>query len=199
MLRLHDYGPSGNCYKVRLLLAALEIPYERVPIDLKDDPAKQAYRARFRLGRVPVLELDDGKELAESNAILCYLAEGTPYLPNDRWERAQVLKWLFWEQYDHEPYIAVIRAWRAYFGIPKGREAEVPLRKARAYEALGVLEDELTHKIFLASDRYSIADMSLFAYSHVAHEGGFELSRFPALCRWIARIQAQPKHVRISD
>ena len=203
MITLHESAVSGNCYKVRLLLAQLGIPVRRVEFDIDALKAGKTHSDAFLAmnpeGRVPVAELEDGSFLPESNAILCYCAEGTPLLPADRLERAHVLRWLFWEQYSHEPYIAVVRAWRCYFGIPAGREAELPVREARGYTALDILERTLDHQPFLVGDRYTIADIAIYAYSHVAHEGGFEMARYPAVAAWLGRVAAQPGHVKITD
>jgi glutathione S-transferase len=146
---------------------------------------------------VPALVLDDGTVLGESNAILWYFAEGTPYVAEDRLGRARTLQWMFWEQYDHEPSIAVVRAWRRYFGVPAGREAELPLRETRGYAALDVMERHLSREPFFVGGRYGIADIALYAYTHVAHEGGFHLERYPAVRAWLGRVAAQPGHVPI--
>jgi glutathione S-transferase len=202
MLTLHETAVSGNCYKVRLLLAQLDIPLRRVEFDIDALKAghthTEAFLAMNPEGRVPVAELEDGSFLPESNAILVYFAEGTPLLPADRLERAHVMRWLFWEQYSHEPYVAVVRAWRNYFGIPAGREAELPVREARGYAALDVLERTLAGQPFLVGGRYTIADIALYAYTHVAHEGGFDMARYPAIRAWLDRVAAQPKHVAIT-
>ena len=203
MITLHESAVSGNCYKVRLLLAQLGIPVRRVEFDIDALKAGKTHSDAFLAmnpeGRVPVAELEDGSFLPESNAILCYFADGTPLMPSDRLERAHVLRWLFWEQYSHEPYIAVVRAWRCYFGIPAGREAELPVREARGYTALDILERTLEGRPFLVGERYSIADIAIYAYSHVAHEGGFEMARYPAVAAWLARVAAQPGHLKITD
>lgn len=197
-IRLYEYPPSGNCYKVRLLLAHLGIHYERTSFDIaKGETRTPEFRRRFPLGRLPVLELEDGVQLAESNAILFYFAEGTDYLPGDRLARARVLQWMFWEQYSHEPYVAVVRAWIAYFGIPAGKEAELAERTARGYAALDAMEAHLGGADWFGAPRYSIADIALHAYTHVAAEGRFDLSRYPAIGRWIERVRAQPGHVAI--
>ena len=201
MITLHETAVSGNCYKVRLLCAQLGVPLRRIELDIDALKAGKTHTPEFLAmnpeGRVPVAELEDGRFLPESNAILVYLAEGTPYLPDDRFERAQVLRWLFWEQYSHEPYIAVVRAWRNYFGIPAGREAELPVREARGHAALDVLERTLTGQTFLVGERYTIADIAVYAYTHVAHEGGFAMERYPAVGVWMSRVAAQPGHVAI--
>jgi glutathione S-transferase len=198
VLRLYDYLESGNGYKVRLLLHQLGIPFERVEVDiLKGETRTGAFLARNPNGRIPVLELEDGSHLAESNAILFYLADGTPLLSGDRLLRARTLQWMFFEQYSHEPYIAVLRFW-IHAGQTAGREAEIEERRARGYAALGVMERQLGAGPFFAGGRYSIADIALYAYTHVAHEGGFELGRFPAVNAWLERVRSQPRHVPIT-
>jgi len=201
VITLYENAVSGNCYKVRLLCALLGVPLQRVEYDIDALKAGKTHTDEFLAmnpeGRIPVAKLDDGRFLPESNAILAYLAEGTPYLPEDRFDRAQVLRWMFWEQYSHEPFIAVVRAWRNYFGIPAGREAELPVREARGYTALEVLERTLARQPFLVAGRYTIADIAVYAYTHVAHEGGFAMERYPAISAWMARIVAQPGHLPI--
>jgi glutathione S-transferase len=196
---LYNSQVSGNCYKVRLLLAQLGLPYERREVDV----VNRANRAEL-LGdknpalRVPVLELHDGRCLAESNAILWYLADGTPYLPEDDFERAQVLQWLFFEQYSHEPYIAVARFWVTILGQPERYAAELEAKRAGGYAALDAMERQLSGGRFLVGDRYSIADIALYAYTHVADEGGFDLGPYAALGAWLDRVAAQPGHVPIT-
>ena len=177
MLRLYDYLESGNCYKVRLILTQLGEPFERVPVDiLKQETRTPEFLAKNPNHRVPLVEWADGRLLAESNAILCYFAEGTHLLPVDRWERAQVLQWLFFEQYSHEPYIAVVRFWH-FAGVLEENRAALPAKVERGYHALDIMERHLTKHPFFVADRYTVADIALFAYTHVAHEGGFDLSR----------------------
>lgn len=197
-LRLHQTWYSGNCYKVGLLLHQLGIPFERVEVDLAAGQTRTPeFRAFAPLGRVPVVELPDGTVLAESNAILCYFAEGTPLLPDDRLERAQVLQWLFWEQYSHEPYVAVPRAWVRYFGVPPGKEAELEERRDRGRQALAVMDRHLQRRPFFVGDRYTIADIALYAYTHVAEDGGLSLTDLPALGQWLDRVRDQPRHIAI--
>ena len=199
MLRLYDYLESGNAYKVRLLLSQLGTPFERVHLDiLKGETRTPAFRAKNPNQRIPLLEWPDGRRLAESNAILFHLAEGTPYLPDDRWQRAQVLQWMFFEQYSHEPYIAVVRFWH-FAGRLEENRAALPEKVERGYQALGVMEEHLEENPFFVGGRYSVADIALYAYTHVAGEGGFELERFPAIRAWLAGVAAQPEHVRITD
>ena len=199
MLRLYDYWESGNCYKIRLLLHRLGLEFELVELDiLKGETRTPEFLARNPNGRVPALELEDGRVLAESDAILWYLAEGSALLPDDAWERAQVLQWMFFEQYSHEPFIAVLRFWH-FSGMAGEHAAEIPERERRGYEALGVMERHLTDRSFFVGERDSIADIALYAYTHVAPEGGFDLERFPAVCAWIERVGSQPGHVAIGD
>jgi glutathione S-transferase len=194
---LYDSQVSGNCYKVRLLLAHLGIDYERREVDVVD----RSNRAELLGGvnpalRVPVLVLDDGRSLAESNAILWWLGEGTQYIPADPFQRAKLLQWMFFEQYSHEPNIAVVRFWVAVAATPAPK-GEVEARRKAGYAALDAMERELSSREFLVADAYTIADIALYAYTHVAGEGGFELSGYPAIRAWIQRVAAQPGHVPI--
>jgi len=196
---LYDSGVSGNCYKVRLLLAHLGIDYERRELDVVDRSARAALLGDLNPAlRVPTLVLDDGRALAESNAILWYLAGGTPYLPEDDFERAKVLQWLFFEQYSHEPNIAVVRFWVAVAKAPPA-QAVLEEKLAAGYAALDAMERHLSAKRFLVAERYTIADIALYAYTHVAHEGGFDLAGRPAIASWLARVAAQPRHVPITE
>jgi len=195
---LYDSRVSGNCYKVRLLLAHLGVGYERVEVDVVDRSRREAVIGRDRNPalRVPTLVLDDGRALAESNAILWWLGEGTPYVPDDRFERAQVLQWQFFEQYDHEPNVAVARFWLTKRPGEVDRE-RLELWHAGGHRALAAMEHHLAARPFLVGERYSIADISLFAYTHVAHEGGFDLAPYPGVRAWLDRVAAQPGYVRI--
>ena len=200
MIRLYDYLPSGNGYKVRLLLRQLAIPYELVEVDIqKGETRTPQFLAKNANGRIPLVELDDGRHLAESGAILCYLAEGSPLLPDERWQRAQVLQWMFFEQYSHEPYVAVARAWLHVFGMDDERRRQLPQKQKLGYDALAVMERHLTAHTFFVAERYTIADIALYAYTHVADEGGFDLARFPAVRAWLERVAAQPGHVPITS
>jgi glutathione S-transferase len=199
MLRLYDYLESGNAYKVRLLLTQLGLPFERIEMDiLKGATRTPEFLAKNPNGRIPCLELEDGTFLWESNAIQFYLAEGTPFLPADRLERAQVLQWMFFEQYSHEPYIAVVRFWH-FAGMVEKNRAQLAERVERGYAALGVMESHLAKHDFFVGGRYSIADIALYAYTHVAEEGRFELGRFPAIGRWLERVRSQPRHIPITQ
>jgi glutathione S-transferase len=197
---LYDSAVSGNCYKVRLLLAHLGVRYERRPVSVVDRSNRAAILGdRNPALRVPVLDFEDGRSLAESNAILFYLADATAYLPGDPFDRAVVLQWLFFEQYDHEPNIAVARFWSCYAEDRDAYTPELPAKHEAGYRALAALEGRLANHPFLVADQYTIADISLYAYTHVAHEGGFVLDRLPATRRWLDRVAAQPGHVRIDD
>jgi glutathione S-transferase len=199
MLKLYDFLSSGNGYKCRLLLHQLGLAYERVELDiLQGETRTPEFLARNPNGRIPALELEDGTVLAESDAILFYLADGTPFLPPDRLERAQVLQWLFFEQYSHEPFIAVARFIRHFLPEDSPRRAELPRLERGGHAALGVLEHRLADHPFLVGDRYTIADIGLYAYTHVADEGGFDLSTYPGIRAWLERVARQPRHIPIS-
>jgi glutathione S-transferase len=198
MFRLYDFLESGNGYKVRLLLRQLGVPFERIELDILAGATRTPeFLRRNPNGRIPVLELDNGTHLAESNAIQWYLAEGTPFLPDDRLARAEVLSWLFFEQYSHEPYIAVLRFW-THAGMLQRHRHAVGERRDRGYQALGVMETHLAQRRFFVAERYTIADIALYAYTHVAEEGGFELDGYPAVRAWLERVRAQPGHVPIT-
>jgi glutathione S-transferase len=198
MLKLYDFLESGNGYKVRLLLTQLGVAFERIEVDITRGESRTAeFLALNPNGRIPTLELQNGSCLAESNAIQWYLADGTKFLPGDPLERAQVLQWMFFEQYSHEPFIAVVRFW-VHQGQDLEREQEVEERRKRGYDALAVTEGQLSERHFFVGERYSIADIALYAYTHVAHEGGFDLSPYPAVRRWLDRVAAQPNYIPIT-
>ena len=193
---LYNSQVSGNCYKVRLLFAHLGIAYERHELSVFDRSDRQEVLGGLNPAlRVPTLVLDDGRSLGESDAILCYFGEGTQYLPEDRFERAKVLQWLFFEQYSHEPYIAVARFWALAGITPSDEERESKARGGK--RALHAMESHLADHEFLVHERYSIADIGLYAYTHVAPEGGFELAPYPAIRAWLDRVAAQPGYVPI--
>ena len=195
---LYDSPVSGNCYKVRLLLAHLGLPYERQTVDVVDRSTRPELLGDLNPSlRVPTLVLDDGRPLAESGAICWYFAEGTRFVPTDPYERAQVLQWMFFEQYDHEPAIAVARFWLAYSGEPERFTEQLPGRQAAGYRALDALERGLTGRDWLVGDGMTLADIALFAYTHVADEGGFDLSGYPAIAAWLDRVAAEPGHIPI--
>lgn len=198
MLTLYDYLDSGNGYKCRLILALLNIPYTRVELDLdRGETRRPDFLAKNPNGRIPALELDDGTVLAESNAILCYLANGTPYWPDERLLKAQVLQWLFFEQYSHEPYVAAPRWILRHLGRTHPRMAEMPERLEKGRAALAVMDQHLAKTDFFAGNRYTIADIALYAYTHRADEADHDLTPYPALRAWLARVAAQPGHVKM--
>ena len=195
---LYNSAVSGNCYKVRLLLAHLGLAYETVEMSVVDRSNREEVLGDLNPGlRVPTLVLDDGRPLGESNAILWYLGDATAYVQDERYERAKVLQWQFFEQYSHEPYIAVARFLKTYSGRPEEFEHQEKRLLAGGYAALDALERGLGSRTFLVGERYTLADISLYAYTHVAHEGGFELDRYPAIRAWLDRVASQPGHVTI--
>lgn len=193
---LYNSRVSGNCYKVRLLCAHLGVPLELRELDVVDRSNRAEMIGRLNPAlRVPTLVLDDGRALPESNAILNYLAEGTEYLPADPYERAQALAWQFFEQYEIEPNLAVARFW-ALFGIGVSEE-QLELKRQGGQRALAALERGLSDRAWLVGGRYSIADISLYGYTHVASEGGFDLEPYPSIRAWLTRVASQPGHIRI--
>jgi glutathione S-transferase len=195
---LYNSPVSGNCYKVRLLLAQLGIEYETVEMSVVDRSNRADVLGNLNPGlRVPTIVLDDGRPLAESNAILWFFGDGTQYVPEDAYERAQTLQWMFFEQYSHEPYLAVARFWKTYSGDPERFERQQERLLTGGYAALDAMERHLDGRGFLVGERYSLADISLYAYTHVAHEGGFDLERYPAIRGWLDRVAAQPGYVPI--
>jgi len=198
-MRLYDFLESGNGYKVRLALRQLGIPFARVEMDIVHGATRTPeFLAKNPNGRIPTLELPDGTLLAESNAILFYLADGTPLLPDGRLERAQVLQWMFFEQYSHEPNIATSRYWLHHLEITAERRAALAEKKRLGDAALAVLETHLSRRTYFVAERYTIADIALYAYTHVAAEGGFDLEPWPAVRAWLARVAQQPGHVPIT-
>ena len=195
MITIYGKRSSGNCYKLQLLLDQLGHDYRWIEVDSTRGETRTAeYLAKNPNGKVPLLEIDDGRRLAESNAILCYLAEGTPLLPSDAWLRAQTLQWLFFEQYSHEPYIAVARFISLYLPAYHPRRAEFPQLHEQGAKALALMEGQLASHEWLAGERYSIADIALYAYTHCAADGGFDLAVYPSVSAWLARVKAQPGH-----
>lgn len=194
---LYDNDSSGNCYKVRLLLTQLEIPFERRRLSVVDRSDRSEVLGGLNPAlRVPTLVLDDGRPLAESNAILCYLARGTSMLPDEPYERAQTMQWLFFEQYSHEPNIAVARFWAHADAEPS--EADRERTTTGGHAALAAMEHHLDSREFFVSEHYTIADIALNAYTHVAPEGGFELGPYPFIRAWLARVASQPRHIAIT-
>jgi glutathione S-transferase len=195
-MRIYGDTQSGNCYKIKLAMSLLDLAHEWVHVDiLAGETRTAAFLAMNPNGKIPVLELPDGRCLAESNAILNFLAEGTELLPSDRFVRAKVLQWQFFEQYSHEPYIAVARFIAKYLGLPSDRKAEYESKQLGGYKALSVMETQLAQTSYLVGDSLTIADISLYGYTHVAHEGGFNLSDYPAVQAWLSRIASQPNYV----
>jgi glutathione S-transferase len=190
-----DYR-SGNCYKIKLMLHLLGQDYEWVPVDiLRGESREEAFLKKNPNGKIPVLELEDGSCVWESNAILNYLADGSEYLPSDPRLRTQVLQWQFFEQYSHEPFIAVARFIKVYLELPADRLDEYAAKQLDGYHALDVMEQQLLRTPYLVGDHYSIADVALYAYTHVAEEGGFRLESYPAICAWLQRVASHPRHV----
>lgn len=187
---------SGNCYKIKLLMHLLGIEHEWVHVDImKGESRTPGFLTMNPNGKVPVVRLPDGRYLFESNAILNYLAESSEYLPVSGYERAQVLQWQFFEQYSHEPFIATSRYIIRYLGRPPEEEQRLQQKSAPGYRALDVMERHLSSRSFFVGDRYSIADIALYAYTHVADEGGFDLSKYTNIRKWLGRIEEQPGHV----
>ena len=200
MFKLYDFSPSGNCYKVRLLLNQLNIPFTRVPINITQGESRNLeFLSINPNGRVPVLEIKKGQFLAESNAILFYLSTGTKFLPSDKFTQAKVMQWLFFEQYSHEPYIATSRYWLSILNKGNEYQAELQAKQKLGYFALSVMEEHLTNHIFFVEESYTIADIALFAYTHVADEGGFDLTKFPAIQAWIKRIESQSNYISLTS
>ena len=197
--RIYGDSQSGNCYKIKLLMSHLAIDYDWLEVDILKGETKTAdFLAKNPNGKIPVLELESGECLCESNAILNYLATGTSYLPDEPWLRANVLQWQFFEQYSHEPYIAVARFIAKYLGLPQERQLEFEAKKVGGYKALAVMEQQLSKTEFFVNDVLTIADISLYAYTHVADEGGFELAAYPAIESWLSRIANHPRHVKMA-
>ena len=200
MLTLFDYLDSGNGYKARLLMAHLGLRYRYVELDIMMGQTRTPdFLARNPNGRIPTLQLPDGEHLWESDAILWYLAEGTDFLPDGRLMRARVLQWMFFEQYSHEPYVATPRFIMRHLPADDPRRAELPQRQARGREALAVMDGHLAVHPWLVAGRYTIADIALYAYTHVAEEGGIPLEPYPSLRAWLARVREQPGHVGLRD
>ena len=191
---------SGNCHKVRQMLELLGRPYRWVEVDsARGGTRTPAFLAMNPNGRVPIVEREDGSVLAESNAILCWLADGTPWLPADAWQRAQALAWMFFEQYSHEPYIAVARFIRGWTAADSPRRAELPRLRARGHEALAVMDRHLASHPWFTGDAFGVADIALHAYTGVAHQGGFDLAPYPAVRDWLERVRATPGFLPMPD
>ena len=195
-MKIYGDIQSGNCYKVKLVCALLEIEHDWVEIDiLTGDTKKPKFLQKNPNGKIPLLELSDGRYLSESNAIINFLAAGSKLLPQNTFDLAKVQQWQFFEQYSHEPYIAVARFIAKYLGLPKERQAEYESKQAGGYKALNVMEEQLKKSKYLTGDRLTTADISLYGYTHVAGEGGFDLTKYLAIQSWIDRIASEPKYV----
>lgn len=191
---------SGNCYKVALLCALLKIEHQWIEVDiLQGQTQTEVFLAKNSNGKIPLLESDDGEFLAESNAILNYLAQGSGLLPSDVMQRARVLEWQFFEQYSHEPFIAVARYINVYLGSPANRAQEYAQLQAGGHKALAVMEKRLLETDYLVDNELTIADISLYAYTHVAHQGGFDLTIYPSILRWLKRVENQPLFITMND
>jgi len=199
MYKLYDFLPSGNCYKIRLLLSQLEIEYERINVDILENESRSPEFLKINPnGRTPVL-YHDGKYLAESNAILWYLSSNTHFVPKDNYEQALVLQWMFFEQFSHEPNIATSRYWISILGEESKYREQLKTKRELGYAALDVMEKHLSSNNFFVGDKYSIADIALYAYTHVAEEGKFDLSRHHKIRNWLNRIEAQENYVNIKQ
>lgn len=200
MYRVYGDRLSGNCYKISLLMALLNIEYDWQDIDiLADETHSLSFKAMNQNAKIPVLQINTSEFLYESNAILNYLAEDSAFLPCSKIARGKVLQWQFFEQYSHEPYIAVARYINKYLGLPKERLDEYNAKQEGGHKALAVMEDQLSNTAFLVGDTPTIADISLYAYTHVAHEGGFSLTRYPHIEAWIRSIEALPNYVAMNS
>ena len=196
MLKVYGDVYSGNCFKVKLMLEQLSLPYEWIAIDiLKGETRTKAFLDKNPNGKIPVLQTEAGDFLCESNAILYYLAEDSEFVPRDKLERAQVAQWMFFEQYSHEPNIATARYIVRYLGRPAEEEQRLQQKMAPGYRALDVMEKHLSCRSYFVAQHYTIADIALYAYTHVADEGGFDLSKYSAIRAWLGRVKSQPNYV----
>ncbi|AVH69758.1 glutathione S-transferase family protein [Nostoc sp. 'Lobaria pulmonaria (5183) cyanobiont'] len=200
LMHLYDFLPSGHGYKIRLLLTQLGMPFERIELNiLKGETRTPEFLSKNPNGKIPVLEIEPGKYLAESNAILVYLSEGTEFLPYDRFLRALVLQWLCFEQCSHEPFIATSRFWISILGKAEEYGEAIKQKRKPGYTALNLMDKHLTSQDFFVGEHYTIADIALFAYTHVADEGGFDLTQYPAIQAWIERVKTQPRYISITQ
>ncbi len=196
--KLYDYLPSGNGYKCRLSMHQLGKPFELVQRDILQGATRTPeFLGMNPNGRIPLLDLGDGRLLAESNAILLFVSEGTPLVPADPWERAQAYQWLFFEQYSHEPNVATPRFWLHSLRADKVDRTQLAKKQELGRAALGVMDRHLATRTFFVGERYSVADIALYAYTHVADEGGLDLAPFAGVRRWLGRVKEQPRHVPI--
>jgi glutathione S-transferase len=194
MITVYGFSPSGNCHKLRLLLTQLGREFRWIETDSAQGATRTYdYLSKNPNGKVPMIELDDGRIMVESNAILYWLAEGTTFFQGDAWQRAQTLAWMFFEQYSHEPYVAVARFICGWTPMDSARRADLPKLRERGYQALGVMEKHLAANAWFSGKEYGIADIALFAYTHCAGDGGFDLSRYPSITAWLERVRHTPK------
>ena len=199
MYRLYDFLPSGNGYKVRLLLNLLKIPFNRIELNiLQGQTRTPEFLQKNPNGRIPLLQISSDKFLAESNAILYYLSQETDYFPQDKYAQAQVMQWLFFEQYSHEPFLATSRYWISILKQPEKYRQQLEQKQKLGYAALEVMEQHLKRHNYFVEETYTIADIGLYAYTHVAEEGGFDLQKFPRILAWFERIEAHPRHILIT-
>lgn len=197
-MKIYGDLQSGNCYKIKLLCSLLDIEHEWIHVDiLAGDTSSAAFLQKNPVGKIPLLELADGRCLSESNAILNFLAAGSELLPSDSFDLAKVQQWQFFEQYSHEPYIAVARFIAKYLGLPEERKAEYQAKQSGGHKALAVMEKQLLVTPYLTGNTLTTADISLYGYTHVAHEGGFDLREYPAVMAWLDRVQAHDKYIII--
>lgn len=199
MLIVHDNTESGNAYKVRLILSLLDMDFKTIQYDVvKGETRTEDYLSNInKNGRIPVLQFEDGRCLAESNAILFYMAQDTKYFPTDKWEQAKVMEWLFFEQYSHEPFVAVAKFILTMLPEDTPRRDEIPTLHEKGYTALQIMEDHLSENDYLVGDSITIADIALYAYTHKAHMGDFDMSRFPAINQWCGRIETEPNYIKM--
>ena len=199
MYTLYEYAPSGNSYKLRLAMTQLGVPFKRINLDItKGESRTPEFLEINSNGRVPVLVLENGERLPESNAILWYLADGTPLLPSSKLEQAQVLQWMFFEQYNHEPFIATARYWIFSLGAEEEYKAKLEENRPKGYAALDVMEKHLAENDFFVGGKYSIADIALYAYTHVAEQGGYTFDAYPAIKAWFERLEAMENYIPIT-
>ena len=199
MIRLYNDQDSGNSYKIRLLLTQLGLAFERIDIDLVGGETRTArFRARNPLGQTPFVEIGDGRRLAESSAILWHFAEGTAFLPPDAWTRAQILQWMSFEQYRLEPNIGTPRFWITRLGLAERRRAEIEHKLEAGRAALQILDRHLANRAFAVDERYTIADIALYGYTHLAEEAGYRRDDYPAIAAWAARVRSEPRHAPIT-
>ena len=199
-LKIYGDSKSGNCYKIQLLCAEMRVDYDWEEVDIiAGDTRTPQFLAMNANGKIPLLALPDGRYLPESNAILFYLADGSVFFAGDAYARAEILQWMFFEQYSHEPNIATSRFIIKYLGNPADRQTSLEEKKVGGYKALEIMEQQLRRHAFIAGDKYTIADIALFAYTHVADEGGFSLEDYPAIREWITTIKGRPNYVRMAE